>query len=202
MPEHPVIELGVDEHGNAVHEIPCYPQRHAYLENRVGKFGDLLVDGLQVDGTPSVSAVLASAGSRAYELLCALIPNLAKRIPEYEFRGFGSREAYEDGDYDEAKDRSPSFAQIVAAFETAIKVNRFDVFTALKAVVDPKAIRVRVSEWILDSDGLLSSPGTSGASPQSDSGTTDRTPAPSEPHPDPSVSESPNGSGSLLTTTA
>ena len=201
MPEYPSVELGMDADGNVVHVLPCYPQRHAYIENRIGKrFGDLLAGAAELDGGDA-ETVVRSIGTQAYELLCALIPNLAKRVPEHEFRGYGSRDAYEAGEYDERDDRSPTFPQIVAAFETAIKVNRFDLFAALKQFVDPKLLRAELSLWLTErlSTGSQNSPTPSGESRQSDSGTIDPISEDGSPH---SVAAPVNGSGSLLTTSA
>ena len=201
MPDYPKIELGVDKDGDTVHVLACHPQRHAYIENRVGKFGDLLVGATDLEGA-DVASVVSMLGSRAYDLLCALVPNLGKHVPEWEFRGYGSREAYEAGEYVESEDRSPTFPQIVAAFETAIKVNRFDVFKALRHMVDPKLLRAEMSLWLTEriSNGSQSSPSPSGESPPSGFGTTDPTSddeSGSSPAQEPS-----NGSGALLPTSA
>lgn len=165
MPDYPQITLGD-------HEIPAYPQKHAYLTNRVGKFVDQLAADAADFGT--VSDVIGLLGDSAYDVLCALIPNLSKRMPRYEFAGYGSQDAYEVKDYDPELDKSPTFPEIVGAFETAIAVNRFDVFKALSGLVDPKMLRTDISLWISEqiSSGSLSSPGTSGESQPTSSGTT------------------------------
>jgi hypothetical protein len=191
MPEHPEITLGQ-------HSIPCYPQKHAYITNRVGRFGDALVDGLDAS---DLGGVIDALGAKAYELLCALIPNLGKRIPEYEFRGYASKEAMDAGEYDEAQDNSPTFPEIINAFETAVRVNRFDVLGALKGLVDPKVIKVKLNEAILDWNGSESLPSDSDGSEASKSSGT--TPPTSDDESGPSTAPAvSNGSGHLLTTSA
>lgn len=167
MADHPEITLGETT-------IACYPQRHAYLTNRIGKFVDQLAGGAAgIEGTADIVGLL---GDSAYDVLCALIPNLSKRLPRYEFAGYGSQDAYDAKDYDPELDKSPTFPEIVEAFETAIAVNRFDVFKALKGLVDPKMLKADVSLWISEqiSGSSPSSPGTSGESQPTSSGTTDR----------------------------
>jgi len=165
--DHPEVQLGS-------HTVPCYPQRHAYLTNRVGKFVDRLAGG--ADDLGGISDVVGLLGDSAYDVLCALIPNLSKRMPRYEFAGYGSQDAYDAKDYDPELDKSPTFPEIVEAFETAIAVNRFDVFKALKGLVDPKMLKADVSLWISEqiSGGSPSLPGTSGESQPTSSGTTER----------------------------
>jgi hypothetical protein len=196
MADHPEVILG----GKSV---PVYPQRHAYLSNRLGKFIDLLSG--QADDLDSVQAVVGILGDSVYDLLSALIPSLSKRITKYEWAGYGSQEAYDKGEYDEREDNSPTVPEIIGAFEEAIRVNRFDVFKALGQFVDPKALRASLSLWIAEqvSTASPSLPSISDGSTQStSSGTTVPTSEDSEQPQSPSESESPNGSGSLLTTSA
>lgn len=74
------------------HELPVYPQRHAYLTHRFGKFLNGLMDSGEGLSGESIARFL---GERAYEALAVLIPNLGNRIPEYEFVGYGSQAALE-----------------------------------------------------------------------------------------------------------
>jgi len=153
------------------HTIPVYAQRHAYLLNRLGRFiSDLQASAGDVEG----DVLLAFLQARSYELLCALMPNLDKRLPEYEYRGYGSREAMEAGDYDEHVDKSPTLPEIRHALEVASTVNGFDVLVHLKALIDPKLVRgwlsAQVAEAILASSP--SSPSANGGSASTSSGTT------------------------------
>jgi hypothetical protein len=193
MADHPKIQLGQ-------HEVPVYPQRHAYLTNRLGRFVDVL--GSSWDGAGGVDDVVRLLGGSVYDVLCALIPNLGNKMPEYEFRGFGSREAMDEGVYDEREDKSPTLPEIIVAFETAARVNRFDVFKALKGLVDPKLLRAELSLKVSEalSTGSPSSPGTSGESNPNGSGTTGPTEGQPERGSEPGVPS--RSSGDLLTTSA
>ena len=153
------------------HTIPVYAQRHAYLINRFGRFIRELQDSAgDIDG----DELLAYAQGRSYELLCALMPNLEKRLPEYEFRGYASREAMDAGEYDEQADRSPTLPEIRHALTQASTVNGFDVFVHLRSLIDPKLVRgwlsAQVAEAILQTSP--SSPSANGASGSTSSGTT------------------------------
>jgi hypothetical protein len=153
------------------HTLPVYAQRHAYLANRLGRFIDELVQRSQdLDANGIVGALQESS----YELLCALVPNMEKRIPEYEYRGFSSREAMEAGDYDEQLDKSPTLPEIRAAFTIASKVNAFDVLTHLKGIIDPSLLRGVVNAQIAEaiSQNSPSSLSENGASDLTTSGTT------------------------------
>lgn len=124
------------------HTIACVAQRHAYLENRLGRFFESLTkidtDGLTGDDIGNSLALLF--GEQTYEALCVFLPALAKRMPKWEFAGYASADAMTAGEYDEDADKSPTFPQIVAAFEMAMKVNRFDVFKGLLAKLDPTLV--------------------------------------------------------------
>lgn len=132
-----VVEVTLGEH-----TIPCVAQRHAYLENRLGRFFDSLTkidtDGLSGDDVGNSLAKMF--GEQTYDALCVFLPALAKRMPRYEFAGYGSADAMQAGEYDEDADKSPTFPQIVAAFEMAMKVNRFDVFKGVLAKLDPTMV--------------------------------------------------------------
>lgn len=159
------------------HVLPVYAQRHAYLQNRLGRF----IDGLVDDGVEAGN-VLDAVQNSAYELLVVLIPNLDKRVPEWEFKGYGSREALEQGDYDEQVDKSPTVPEIRQAFEVAAKVNSFDVLKAVWKVVDPQLLRGLVTAQIAEaiSPTLPISPSENGASTSTPSTTTGPTSTPNE----------------------
>jgi hypothetical protein len=153
-------------------EVPVYPQRHAYLQNKVGKWMQSLVDN---QGDLNTADALAFLGGNAYEVLSVMIPSLPKRIPRWQWDGYGSAEAAEAGEYDEEQDSSPTIPQIVEAFNTAVAINRFDVFKAVLKVVDPTMLRnwinAQMAEW-LTSNNSLNSSGTSTDADQTSSGTT------------------------------
>lgn len=120
------------------HTVPVYAQRHAYLINRLAGFMAELQDSA---GNIDASEALDYVQQHSYQLLCALMPNLDKRLPEYEYCGYASREAMDAGDYDEQADRSPTLPEIRTALTEASRVNGFDVLIHLKALVDPKLVK-------------------------------------------------------------
>lgn len=159
--------------------VPVYPQRHAYLSNRLGRTFAAFVESSEELTTENFLLFL---GEKTYDVLAALIPALPARMPRHVFAGYGSEAALEAGDYDEAADASPTFPEIVAAFETVWRVNRFDVLGNLGKIVDPtllrSLIRVQMTERL--STISASSPPPSGESDPTSSGPSDPTPSPSE----------------------
>lgn len=172
------ITLGADPStGEGGVTVPVYPQRHAYITARLGKFLSELGD---VGQTVAVDNLLSTASKQSYALLTALIPNLSKRMTEWEFCGYATREAAELGEYDPALDKSsPSIPEIRHAIKVASEVNGLDILTHVKGVfglVDPTLLRSLVSEQLLNvidsaSTTLPSSPSPIGDSPSTSSGT-------------------------------
>lgn len=174
-----VVEVDLGEH-----TIPVYAQRWRYAVNKLGSVvGSFTQTGQDV--TAENFAVFA--GDRVYEVLCALIPGLAKRMPEWEFNGYASAEAAVRSAQDPAADeynpetgREPTFEQIIGAMETAWRVNRLDVLGGLRAIVDPTMLRAQINALIAtridDGDPVISSvtPDVSPISP-STNGTSDST---------------------------
>jgi hypothetical protein len=113
------------------HSYAVYPQKIGYLENRLGKS----VETLLTQGIEGTEDVVSALGGAAYNVLRVFIPRL---MEEHEFRGYRSAAALEAGDYDPEADASPSFPQIVGAFETVTRVNRFDLFSHLGKLVGPQ----------------------------------------------------------------
>jgi hypothetical protein len=122
--------------------VPVYPQRHAYLMNRLGR--TLAQFAASTQGEINTENFVSFLGGNTYDVLAALIPALPSRLPRHVFMGYESEEAAEKGDYDETKDKSPDLPQIIGAFEACIRVNRFDVLGGLKAIVDPTLLRAYV----------------------------------------------------------
>lgn len=120
-------------------DVDVYAQRHAYLMNKMVKFFNELVKS-NVD-VNNADAVIGMLGGRAYDLLTLAIPQYGKRCPRYEFLGYASQQALDAGEYDEEHDFSPTFPQMVNAFEVASKVNRFDVVKVMTNVIDPKLLK-------------------------------------------------------------
>lgn len=121
------------------HELDVYPQRHAYLTNKLGTYVDRLAGSdLELSDAAGLAAFL---GSEAYDLLIILIPQYGKRCPRYEFLGFTSQEAADKNEYIEENDESPTFHEIIEAFTVSAQVQRFDTLKILGKVIDPKLIR-------------------------------------------------------------
>lgn len=92
-------------------EYVVVPQKIGYLMHRLN-----LGDVLEVQQGRSF-------GMEAHRLLSVVIPEVGRRLPAWEFLGYASREAHEAGEYDPEQDRSPTGDQIIAALETALRVN-------------------------------------------------------------------------------
>ncbi len=148
------------------HEYVVHPQRHAYLRHRLGKQIETLGDAeLAGDGANLLDQVL----DKAYEFLSTFIPEL---MPQWEFEGYGTPSAYENREYDEAADRSPSPGQIIDAFEAALRVNRLDLVKHLKAWVGEEYLRAQVQVMIgeMTMRSLDASPSSPSANGESASG--------------------------------
>lgn len=171
--------MSVEEITLGEHTLPVYAQRHAYLTNRLGRFLDDLLERV---GELDTGGIIAALQASSYELLCALVPNLEKRIPEYEYRGFSSREAMDEDIYEEEADKSPTVPEIRAALETAARVNSFDVFKHVMGVLDPSLLRGIVNAQVAEAISQTSqnSPSGNGGSPLTTSGTTPPTSTASE----------------------
>lgn len=151
--------------------VPVYAQRHAYLANRLGRTFQAFVESGEQLATENFLSFL---GGQTYEVLSALIPALGSRMPKHVFAGFGSPEAMDAGEYDPGQDRSPSFPEMVEAFECVWRVNRFDVVGKLGSIVDPTLLRAAVRAQMAErlSTTSQSSPPMSGGSDRTSSGTT------------------------------
>lgn len=160
------------------HTIPVVAQRHARLTNRLSSFVTALVAS---DSEITGDSILAFLGDQVYAALCAFIPAIEEHggLPEWEFKGYASQAAMDEQQYDPAMDRSPTVPEIVAAFEAAIKVSRFDVFKSVLGLVDPKLLRAVITNQMaeaLDSTPSARSPSlTGGPGPSTSSGMTPRT---------------------------
>lgn len=159
-------------------EVPVTEQRYARLQHTLSKTVAGLGDGLEdIDGWDNL---LAALGERTYQVLEVLVPALSEELPEWKFRGFVSREAFERGEYDPERDEtSPTVPEIKRAFTVAFEVNGLDVGKAaggLKGLLDPTLLQAIVSGLVEDAlpaiqqavrestSGSSSSPSTSGDS--------------------------------------
>lgn len=160
------------------HTYGIKPQRIGRLADRLGERFNTLVDA-ELGGEGA--SQLAVLGQGAHDILRVFIPNL---MPVHEFLGYGSPQALEaGGERDPETDFSPTFPEIRNAFETAFRVNGFEVFGHLKALVGPellqKMVAAKVSETLTaGSAGSQNSARANGASASQSSGTDAPTSAP------------------------
>lgn len=154
------------------HQYTVVPQRHAYLQHKLGstlmELGSIAPD----EGASMLSGMTA----QVYTVLKVFIPEL---MPEYEFQGYSTKAAYEAQEYDEDADQSPSPDQIIGAFEGAMKVNRLDLLRHLKEVVGQDFLLAQARVAIADATtkALEASPTSPSENGASDS-TSSTTPAP------------------------
>ncbi len=89
--------------------IPVVPQKHARLRHRLS-------------ASDFRSVMTGNYAAESYRLLCILIPPV-ENIPLWEYEGYGSQEHMDRGEYVDELDNGPDTAQIVNAFEVALKVS-------------------------------------------------------------------------------
>jgi hypothetical protein len=158
--------------------VSVVPQRIGYLENRIGPAITAIIasgEGL------TTAAIMPATKEAAYDLLCALVPNLDKRLPKWQFCAYGSAEKMAAGEYDEALDESPNLPEIFDAFETALRVSGITRAADLlgKAGLGELA-KAQMRLAIVTSADSPNSPAPSGESDSTNSGTTPPTSTPSE----------------------
>lgn len=145
-------------------EYPVPAQRIGYLQaklgGQLGELGNVVVTG---------DNPLAALGGQAHAVLAIFIPTL---MPEHEFQGYATREAYEAGDYDPDRDSSPTAEEVSKAFEVVFRVNG-DLGRRLGKVIRPeflgRMIELQLAETA--SGGSVSSQLPSGESESTSSGT-------------------------------
>ena len=185
MPAPEQIELGR-------HVVDVYPQRQAYLSNRLSKtIKALIAGGEGISG----ASILSYVQDAQYEALTALIPTVAERLPEYEFMGYRDAATYEkvqaiqaakkdanqldfpyegpdEADlYDEAHDHSPTVNEIWHAFEVGADVNGLEKVKRLVTGIglDPTLLKNVINQRVAqaaqaESTPSQTSPSTSGTS--------------------------------------
>lgn len=153
-------------------QFPVVPQKHARLRHR------LSADDFQ-------KVISGNYSHEAYRVLSVLIPAILPEnnpdggMPEWEFDGFPSREAweaYKGGDlnaYDEHNDPGPTTEEIINAFEKAILVSGANRLGKLMSLINAAGTITQATQ----SSGSAPMPGSSGESPSTSSGTTPPTPS-------------------------
>lgn len=181
MTDAPHVQLGS-------HSLPVYRQPHTRIIRRLGRVMDAFRGAADPEtGEVDTAAFILGLGDRLYETMETFIPNLPDRMPQYEFMGYTSREAFERGEdppdqTHETQNRAPSFPELLDAFETFVDVNGGKRFLDLLGrVFDPTMLKAEMSlmlsEWRerAASTGSPSSPGPNTESHLNGSTTTDPT---------------------------
>lgn len=181
--------------------LPLVGQPWAAILHEFGAIYDRIrEDGGELDTDHlDAAGIVGFLGKYAYDALEVFIPKLSDYdMPRWRFLGYRSRDAMDAGDYSRADDKSPSFPQIIEAFEAAFATNGGQrLIGMLGKVIEPEILRAEtslaLSEWRERQSGSPNSPGTSGTSVTTTSGTPEETSANGEP-------ETANGraTGSLL----
>lgn len=154
-------------------EYVLIPQRIGHLRSQIGiALGNL--EGLKLEA----DNVLDLLGQRAYAVLLAFVPDL---MPEWEFHGYPTREAWESKDYQGEYDHSPTPPQLRHAFTVASRLNEIDLVKHLGKLIGPEVIQGYIAGLMADSldsrrmERSESSSATSTDSASTESGTVDQT---------------------------
>ena len=151
------------------------PQRSAYIEHKLWPALQGIFESEDSEGEQVEVSGFTLGRKKAYEVLALFLPG--DFMPEHEFMGFGSADAYEAGRYNEADDKSPTIPEIADALVACVTVNGGKVSDYLKALASPEQLRSLLAEMLTPeakkSIGSLvamalesspSSPSTNGAS--------------------------------------
>lgn len=175
--DHPHVQLGA-------HSLPVYGQPWKRIVKRLARVMDTARDAVDPDAGFDAEAFVGGLGDKLYETLTTFIPNLPEFLPEHEFNGYTSPQAWKEDRYDESNDPSPTFPQFITAFETVVDVNGGKkLIEYLGKVFDPKMLRAEASLFLSEwreraSAGLPNSLGENEASQRSSSIQTAPTEAP------------------------
>lgn len=157
------------------HVLPVVPQKHARLRHQLSA-GDF-------------QALMSKDYAReAYRVLGILIPELVAQVPEWEFEGYASEEAWKAGDYVEALDNSPTTAEIIDAFEKAFIVSGAGRLGKIVDLIQSGQRAMERQASGTSTPVLPDSPGENGGSPTPNTGTSPPTPTASVESPGPDFS--------------
>lgn len=152
-------------------DIEVLPQPPVYLTRRLKRLQDTLSELGSQDNMGLTDLLFGRLG---YDVLAALIPDLAAKIPLHAWMGYATDEAMDAGDLDETRPpHPPTFPEILAAFQAVKEVNEFDLFERLLGLVDPQMRRELMGDLTTDLILALtpSSPSNEDGSPPSTSST-------------------------------
>lgn len=132
----------------AGHDVEVLPQPPRYLVRRVQRLQDSL-DELANSSNTGMTELLF--GRLGHDLLAALIPDLAAKIPLHAWMGYSTEEAMDADELDETRPpHPPTFPEILAAFHAVKEVNEFDLFERLLGLVDPQMRRELMGDLTTD----------------------------------------------------
>lgn len=144
----------------AGHDLPVVAQKHARLRHHLS-------------GQDFQKILTKDYAHESYRVLCILIPALRPAIPEHEWEGFTTAEAweaYKSGDreaYIEAEDSSPTPDEIIGAMEKSLQVNGAGRLGKLLSLIQSGATLVTAQQTV-PSPAL---PGSNGVSTTEPTGT-------------------------------
>ena len=142
--ERPVADDTREQVWLGPHSYTVVPQPIGYLRSNLKlALGDIEALELLNDN------VIDALGSKVYSVLKVFIGEAM--MPEHEFFGFASPEAFKEEDYSRSTDSSPTAPEIRRAFAAAARVNELDLLKHLGKVIDPAMIRGYLAGQMADS---------------------------------------------------
>jgi hypothetical protein len=187
MMDAPVNGNGPEQLGEVVdkvtlgeHEYHVYEQRVGYLENKLKRTFAKFVQG-KIDSPDDLLSALIT--DNVYKLLGVFLGS--RLMPEWEFHGYATEEAWRAGEYDEKYDKSPGPTQTKNALVVCMRVNSLDLFKDIAGFFPKETRDAIVNELVVAGIKMLrsglpqqnASATTTPGAPSTTSGTTDSTTA-------------------------
>jgi hypothetical protein len=149
------------------HEYAMLPQPLGYLRSQLGlALGNL--ENIDIEA----NSVVGLLTERGYAILKVFIPEF---MPEWEFNGFPTKEAWQSNQYDREYDHSPTPKEIKKAFIAGAELNEIDLLKHLGKVIGPDLLKGLVVEALQKSmkesgsSSTSSAPSTPPSTPESSS---------------------------------
>lgn len=143
------------------------PQPLGYLRSQLGlALGNL--ENIDIEA----NSVVGLLTERGYAILKVFIPEL---MPEWEFNGYPTKEAWQSNQYDREYDKSPTPKEIKKAFIAGAELNEIDLLKHLGKVIGPDLLKGLVVEALQKSmkesasSSTSSAPSTPPSTPESSS---------------------------------
>lgn len=135
------------------HTYTVYEQRIGHLENKLKKTFGKLVEA-KIDGSDELLGAFVTGP--AYKILRVFVPKL---MPEWEFNGYPTEEAWRAGEYEERYDKSPGPTQIRRAMEAGMRVNSIDLFKHIAGFFSETTRHAIVDEMVLAGIAMMKQSG-------------------------------------------